>query len=60
MSFVTKDLLINFLFILLALFLVQMFYLIKYAKKIHWWKDRYIAVFPILAITFCLLPFVSR
>ncbi|WP_394547926.1 ATP-binding protein [Priestia aryabhattai] len=55
MSFVTKDLLINFLFTLLALFLVQMFYLIKYAKKIHWWKDRYIALFPILAITFCLL-----
>ncbi|MBN8251755.1 ATP-binding protein [Priestia flexa] len=55
MSFFTKDLLINFLFILLPLFLVQMYYLLKYAKQIDWLKNWTIAIFPILSILLCML-----
>ncbi|TYR81253.1 two-component sensor histidine kinase [Priestia megaterium] len=55
MSFFTKDLLINFLFILLPLFLLQMYYLLKYAKQVNWMKDWIIAVFPVLSILLCML-----
>ncbi|MFC3882228.1 ATP-binding protein [Bacillus songklensis] len=55
MDLITKDLLINFLFILLSLFLVQMFYLLKYAYRFEELKDWMIAVFPVVSVVLCML-----
>ena len=45
MDLLTKDLLINFLFILLSLFLLQMIYLFKYVYRLEESKRLAIAVF---------------
>ena len=55
MSFLTKDLLINFLFILLPLFLVQMIYLVKYSNRSDEYNKRIFAIFPILSLSLCML-----
>ena len=55
MDLITKDLLINFLFILLPLFFVQMFYLMKYTyrtEKLNRWG---FAIFPIVSLILCML-----
>jgi two-component system sporulation sensor kinase B len=55
MDFITKDLLISFLFILLALCLLQILYMATYAyraKELHSWK---IALFPIISLVLCLV-----
>ena len=55
MDLITKDLLINFLFILLPLFFVQMFYLMKYTyrtEKLNRWG---FAIFPIVSLVLCML-----
>lgn len=55
MSFLTKDLLINFLFILLPLFLVQMIYLVKYSNRSDEFNRGIFAIFPILSLVLCML-----
>ena len=55
MSFFTKDLLINFLFILLPLFLVQMIYLVKYSYRSDQFNRGIFAIFPILSLCLCML-----
>ncbi|WP_428912418.1 ATP-binding protein [Niallia sp. Krafla_26] len=55
MDFVTKDLLISFLFILLALCLLQILYMATYvyqAKELQNWK---IALFPIVSLVLCMV-----
>src|SRR4051812_22318152 len=53
-----KDLLINFLFILLALFLVQMIYMIQYASRLKDLKGWVIIIFPVISLVLCMLsPF---
>ena len=59
MDFITKGLLINFLFILLALFLVQMIYMAKYANRLQDLKGWVIALFPVLSLILCMLYPVS-
>ena len=54
MSFLTQDLLINFLFILLSLFLVQMFYLLKYTNRSDQLNRGTFAIFPILSLVLCM------
>ena len=55
MDFLTKDLLINFLFILLSLFLLQMIYLFKYAYRLEDTKVWPLAFFPVISIVLCML-----
>ncbi|RFU61141.1 ATP-binding protein [Peribacillus glennii] len=55
MDFITKDLLVNFLFILLPLFLVQMFYLLKYTYRSEKLKEGIFVVFPFATIILCML-----
>ncbi|KMY48730.1 sensor histidine kinase [Peribacillus loiseleuriae] len=55
MDLLTKDLLINFLFILLSLFLVQMVYLIKYAYRLEEIKGWVIGIFPVISLILCML-----
>ena len=55
MDFLTKDLLINFLFILLSLFLLQMIYLFKYAYRLDDTKVWPLAFFPVISIVLCML-----
>ena len=55
MDLMTKDLLINFLFILLSLCLVQILYLFKYSYQLKGLNDRVIAIFPMIAIILCML-----
>jgi two-component system, sporulation sensor kinase B len=55
MDFFTKDLLINFLVIILPIFLLQMFYLIKYVYRIEKLKEWQLAVFPILSLILSML-----
>ncbi|MGX2958508.1 ATP-binding protein [Peribacillus sp. JNUCC 23] len=55
MDLLTKDLLINFLFILLTLFLVQMVYLIKYAYRLEEIKKWVIGIFPVVSLILCML-----
>lgn len=59
MSFLTKDLLINFLFILLPLFLVQMIYLVKYSNRSDEYNRGIFAIFPILSLILCMLSPVA-
>lgn len=59
MSFLTKDLLINFLFILLPLFLVQMIYLVKYSNRSDEYNRGIFAIFPVLSLILCMLSPVS-
>ena len=48
MDLITKDLLINFLFILLALCLLQILYMATYAYRSKELKSWQIALFPII------------
>lgn len=59
MDFITKGLLVNFFFILLALFLVQMIYMAKYANRLQDLKGWVIALFPVLSLILCMLFPVS-
>ncbi|TDL34894.1 two-component sensor histidine kinase [Jeotgalibacillus sp. S-D1] len=54
MGFITKDLLINFLFVLLPLFLVQMFYLLKYTQETDKLKNWMLIFFPVMSIILCM------
>lgn len=54
MSVVVKDLLVNFLFVLLPLFIVQMFYLLKYTKQLEHLKDWIVMIFPVLSMVLCM------
>ena len=55
MDLMTKDLLINFLFILLSLCLAQILYMIKYSYQLKELDDRVIAIFPMIAIILSML-----
>ena len=55
MEIVTKDLLINFLFILLSLVLVHMVYMIKYAYRLQRINGWVIALFPVISLVLCML-----
>lgn len=55
MDLMTKDLLINFLFILLSLCLVQILYMFKYSYQVKGLNDRVIAIFPMISIILCML-----
>lgn len=58
MNIITKDLLINFLFILLPLFLLQMFYLRKIVYRIENLKDTLVPILCMVSIILCMLfPF---
>jgi two-component system, sporulation sensor kinase B len=61
MELITKDLLINFLFILLPLFLLQMFYSLKFVYRIDKLKDTLFTILCIVSIILCMLfPFSVR
>ncbi|USK86863.1 ATP-binding protein [Peribacillus asahii] len=55
MSLITKDLLINFLFTILPLFLVQMIYFAKYSYRFENLKRRTFAIFPIVSLILCMI-----
>lgn len=55
MDLLTKDLLINFLFILLSLFVLQMIYLYKYVYRLEKTNIWPLAVFPVISIILCML-----
>ena len=55
MDLMTKDLLINFLFLLLSLCLAQIFYMIKYSYQLKESNDRVIAIFPVVSIILSML-----
>ncbi|AZV42589.1 hypothetical protein BAOM_1980 [Peribacillus asahii] len=55
MSLITKDLLINFLFTILPLFLVQMIYFAKYSYRFENFKRRTFAIFPIVSLILCMI-----
>lgn len=58
MDIITKDLLINFLFILLPLFLLQMFYLRKIVYRIENLKDTLVTILCMVSIILCMFfPF---
>ena len=55
MDLITKDLLINFLFILLSLCWVQILYMFKYSYQLKGLNGRVIAIFPVISIILCML-----
>ncbi|KAA9031144.1 sensor histidine kinase [Niallia endozanthoxylica] len=55
MDLVTKELLINFLFILLALCLLQILYIATYAYRSKEVKSWEIALFPIISLALCMV-----
>jgi len=55
MSLITKDLLINLLFTILPLFLVQMIYFAKYSYRFENFKKRTFAIFPIVSLILCMI-----
>ncbi|WP_338448004.1 ATP-binding protein [Niallia oryzisoli] len=55
MDLVTKDLLINFLFILLALCLMQILFMIKYAYRLESVRDWTLSIFPIISLILCMM-----
>lgn len=58
MELITKDLLINFLFVLLPLFLMQMFYLLKYSYRFERFKDTWFVIFLLISLAMCMFfPF---
>lgn len=58
MELITKDLLINFLFVLLPIFFMQMLYLITYLYRFEKVKASWFVVFPIISFVLCMLfPF---
>ena len=54
MDLITKDLLINFLFILLALCLLQILHITTYAYRSEELKSWQIALFPIVTLVLCM------
>ena len=54
MDLITKDLLINFLFILLALCLLQILHMATYAYRSKELKSWQIALFPIITLVLCM------
>ncbi|MCP3764661.1 ATP-binding protein [Domibacillus sp. A3M-37] len=58
MELITKDLLINVLFILLPVLLMQMFYLLKYIYRLKKLKESWFLFFPLISMILCMLfPF---
>ena len=58
MELLTKDLLINFLFILLPLFLMQLFYSLRFVYKIDKLKNLLFTLLSMLSIGLCMaFPF---
>ncbi len=58
MELLTKDLLINFLFIILPLFLLQLFYSLRFVYKIDKLKDILFTILSMLSIGLCMVfPF---
>ncbi len=55
MDLITKDLLINFLFILLALCLLQILHITTYAYRSKELKNWQIALFPIVTLVLCMV-----
>ena len=55
MDLMTKDLLINFLFILLALCLLQILYITTYVYRSKELKSWQIALFPIITLVLCMV-----
>jgi two-component system, sporulation sensor kinase B len=55
MDLMTKDLLINFLFLLLSLCLAQILYMIKYSYQLKESNDKVIAIFPVVSIILSML-----
>ena len=55
MSLITKDLLINFLFIIVTLFLVQILYLAKYSYRFDSIKQWVFYIFPVFSLVLCML-----
>ena len=55
MDLMTKDLLVNFLFILLSLFLVQLFYMIKYTYRMEELKGWVLGISPVVSLVLCML-----
>ena len=55
MDLITKDLLINFLFILLALCLLQILHITTYAYRSKELKNWQIALFPIITLVLCMV-----
>ncbi|KAA9021626.1 ATP-binding protein [Niallia endozanthoxylica] len=55
MDLVTKDLLINFLFILLVLCLMQILYMIKYTYRLEHVRDWTLSLFPIMSLILCMI-----
>jgi two-component system, sporulation sensor kinase B len=61
MDLFTKELLINFLFILLALCLLQILYMATYAYRSKELKGWVIALFPIVSLALCMVfPLISN
>src|SRR3954454_1787896 len=61
MDLFTKELLINFLFILLALCLLQILYMATYAYRSKELKGWLIALFPIVSLALCMVfPLISN
>ena len=61
MDLFTKELLINFLFILLALCLLQILYMVTYAYRSKELKGWLIALFPIVSLALCMVfPLISN
>ena len=61
MDLFTKELLINFLFILLALCLLQILYMATYAYRSKELKGWLIALFPIVSLVLCMVfPLISN
>lgn len=59
MDLLTKDLLINFLFILISLFLMQMIYLFRYVYRLEKSKKWPLVIFPAISIVVCMLDHVA-
>ena len=55
MDLMTKDLLINFLFILLSLCMAPILYLFKYSYQLKGLNARVIAILPMIAIILCMI-----
>jgi two-component system sporulation sensor kinase B len=54
MDLLTKDLLVNFLFILLPLFLVQILYQLNFAYRFKKLKEWMFAIFPVVSLILCM------
>lgn len=58
MELITKELLINFLFVLFPIFLMQMIYFVTYLYRLEGVKASWLVVFPLISSVLCMLfPF---